>query len=91
MIHWTRAAVADLCIFLACCMLFLGYHLWLFVVRPLQPFHRKSYFDIYSAAHKSRCAPAEQSAHGSLQSAWRARSRCHVGCAQRGLGGGAAG
>ena len=69
-IHWDRAAVADLCIFIACCALFLGYHLWLFVLRPLQPIHRKSYFNISSAAHKSRCARGVHScARGNAHSA----------------------
>ena len=49
------AAIAELCIFVSCTALFLGYHVWLFLLRPLMPVHRQQYFNIYSVSHKSRC------------------------------------
>jgi hypothetical protein len=56
---WNSAAIADLCIFCSCSALFLFYHFWLFYIRTKVPFHRQSYFDIYSASHRSRCAAAK--------------------------------
>ena len=48
------AAIAELCIFIACTALFLGYHVWLFFLRSLVPLERENYFNIYSSSHKSR-------------------------------------
>ena len=48
------SAIAELSIFASCAALFIGYHVWLFLLRHSMPKHRQHYIDIYSMSHKSK-------------------------------------